>query len=544
MSPEKMKRVLLSSVCKPFGPEYGDGFGVSAEGTHQIMWAQGVFRVRATTTQWGLDFIAANLKAPTVTLHYPSMIEFVREIKKGYDYIGIAFISATLHKMIPMVKAIRKHAPESKIVLGGYGTALGKDRLSLYADCICQEEGVQFMRRLLGEDPKAPIVQPDISQKQTIFSIPMTGETGYVFGGLGCPNGCDFCATSHYFKRKHIKFLKSGDEILQAIIDLRRKHPDMTTFWINDEDFLLNEKRGREFLRAIRDSGLPPLSLSVFGSVKALSQYEPSELVEMGIDWIWIGYEGKRAGYAKQKGKSYEELFTSFRQHGISVLASMIIGFDYQTPEIIYEEFEELMRLQPTMSQFLIYGPSPGTPLQTRLEKEERLDLAVMADNRLHDGFTLGFQHPHIDREKMSRIQRDLYRQEFEKLGPSIFRVVDCMLNGYEQLREHPADRVWQKAEYYRQLCHRAMILLPASYSKAPKASVTWLHDLYDRLETATGPLSAIERVQAAFVPALIRLTEFKKNRDIGQQPSFTRRRYRWSSARPQSKLRPIADHA
>jgi hypothetical protein len=51
MSDHKKKRVLLSSVCKPFGMKYGDGFGVSAEGTHQILWAQEPFRVRATTTQ-------------------------------------------------------------------------------------------------------------------------------------------------------------------------------------------------------------------------------------------------------------------------------------------------------------------------------------------------------------------------------------------------------------------------------------------------------------------------------------------------------------
>lgn len=43
--------VLLSSVCRPFGERYGDGFGVSYEGTHQIMWAQGIFRPRAVTTQ-------------------------------------------------------------------------------------------------------------------------------------------------------------------------------------------------------------------------------------------------------------------------------------------------------------------------------------------------------------------------------------------------------------------------------------------------------------------------------------------------------------
>ena len=42
--------------------------------------------------------------------------------------------------------------------------------------------------------------------------------------------------------------------------------------------------------------------------MKALSQFQASELVEMGIDWVWVGYEGRRAGYAKTEGRPYGEL--------------------------------------------------------------------------------------------------------------------------------------------------------------------------------------------------------------------------------------------
>ncbi len=527
MSRSKKKTVLLSSVCKPFGPEYGDGFGVSAEGTHQIMWAQGVFRVRATTTQWGIDFIAANLQAPTVTLHYPTLRRFIREIRKGYDYIGIAFIDATIHKMIPMVNAIRKYAPDSEVILGGYGTILEPERLALYGDHICRGEGVTFMRRLLGEEEDAPIVQPVITQQQKLFSVPLPSRTGYIFGGLGCPNGCDFCATSHYFKQKHIKFLKTGQDILRAVRDLRRHHPDITDFWINDEDFLLNERRGRQFLEALRASDLPPLSLSAFSSVKALSQYHPEELVEMGIDWLWIGYEGRRAGYAKMKGKSYEKLFGELRSHGISVLASMIIGFDYQTPEIIREEFEELLRLNPTMAQFLIYGPVAGTPLFDRLKSEDRLDPVIQADNRLHDGFTLGFRHPTIDREEMSAIQKELYRAEFKRLGPSVFRVVACMLEGYDNLKNHPTPRIRAKAETYARTAHQALMLIPAALPYAPAETRAGLRELIRRIEDRTGPLTVSEQAREKLLPAMIRYTNFKLKNGIRQQPESTRRVYR-----------------
>ncbi len=530
MRKSSQRKVLLSSVIQPFGTEHGDGFGTSYEGSHQLMWAQGIFRTRGTTTQWGIDFIATNLKTPTTVLHYPTMRQFIAEIEKGYDYVGIAFVSSTLHKMLPMVQAIREHAPASQIVLGGYGTALG-DQLEPYADHICQGEGVAFMRELLGEPLDAPIVQPDITQVQKLLSVPLLNETGYVFAGLGCPNGCDFCATSHYFKRKHIRLLPDGPSILRAIEDLRAKHPGMDTFWINDEDFLLNEERGRGFLEAIRATELPPLAISVFSSVKALSQFKVSELVEMGIDWIWVGFEGRRAGYSKMEGRSYQELFSDLHANGISVLASMIVGFDYHTPEIIAEEFEELIALRPSMSQFLIYGPAHGTPLYERMKREGRLHDDMETDNSLHDGFSLVFDHPHIGRDEMSRIQRRLYREEFRRLGPTPFRVAEDFLEGHVNLRGHANPRISAKAARYGRDARACLRIIQASKRYVSAERGRWLQRLQDRLIQETGPMTIGERIQRRLAPALLLRERLKLRLGVDQQPEFSRKTYRMPTA-------------
>jgi len=537
------RKLLLSSVCQPFGTQHGDGEGVSYEGSHQIMWAQGVFRTRATTTQWGIDFIAANLQIPTTTLHYPNMEQFIAEIRKGYDYVGIAFVVPTFHKLRPMIAALREHAPRSKIILGGYGTTLNEE-IEPLADHICRGEGVAFMRELLGEPLDAPIVQPDITQTQSLFSMPVLGKVGYVFAGLGCPNGCDFCATSHYYKQKHIRFLPDGPSILRAIRDLRERHPGMTDFWINDEDFLLDEARGRGFLEAIRRSDLPPLALSIFGSVKALSQFTASELVEMGVDWVWIGYEGQRAGYAKMKGRPYPELFADLHRHGISVLASMIIGFDYQTPAIIQEEFEALMRLRPTMSQFLIYGPARGTPGYTRMVAEGRLLPEMARNTPRHDGFYSAYRHPTMQPAELDAIHRRLYREEFERLGPSVFRVVDDYLAGYLHLGAHPTPRIRAKAERYRQIAHRSMVLLPASRRHLSAPAAEGVDALLRRLVRETGPMTPRERVMSVLTEGMIRYTAFKLRHGLGQQPTFSRREYRmpepaWMLASMQARPEP-----
>ena len=527
MNNKSNKKVLMSSICQPFGPKHGDGFGTSYEGTHQIMWAQGIFRTRATTTQWGIDFIAHNIQAPATTLHYPTMKRFIAEIKKGYDYIGIAFVATTKHKMVPMVEAIRRYAPNSEIILGGYGTALPDEDIAQYADHICRVEGVGFMRELLGEDVDAPINQPYIKQQTKLFNLNLGGPVGYVFAGLGCPHGCDFCATSHFFKRKHIRFLRDGNAILRAIKALRATDPDMVDFWLNDEDLLLNKKRGMGFLEAIRESDLPPLAISAFSSVKALSQYKASELVEMGVDWVWVGYEGQRAGYAKMEGRSYEELFADLRAHGISVMASMIIGFDYQTPEIIAEEFEDLLKLGPTMSQFLIYGPAHGTPLFKRMQDEGRLNAAAFADSSQLDGFSLTFEHPNIGKEEMEALQKHLYQEEFRRLGPAIFRVADTYLEGAINLADHPAPRVRAKAKAYAEIARRGRMVIPAAMRYVSPEARVFLDGLSARMAAHTRPFDAKERALAALAPALLWYTGFKMRHGIGEQPTFSMKSWR-----------------
>jgi len=208
MPKSKSKKVLLTSVCRPIGPQQGDAPSVGYELLYrQVTRAQGIFSPRTVNVQFGLDYIAENLDTPTVVLQYPSRRELIKELKKGYDYVGITFIMALIHKMKETVTLIRKYAPQSQIVLGGYGTVLKDDVLKPWADHICRGEGVAYFRELLGEPViPMPYKHPLIVSWLKVFGWRVSG-TGKIFGGLGCPNGCDFCCTSHFFKRKHIRLL-------------------------------------------------------------------------------------------------------------------------------------------------------------------------------------------------------------------------------------------------------------------------------------------------------------------------------------------------
>jgi radical SAM superfamily enzyme YgiQ (UPF0313 family) len=459
------KRVLLTSVCKPIGPSVGDAESVGYELLHgQVTRSQHIYSPRVVHVQYALDYIAENLDTPTVVLHYPSKRTFVKEIGKGYNVIGIGFALSTVHHAMVMCELIRTHAPSTKIVLGGYGTVMSDEELLPFCDAICREEGVTFMRRYLGE-PSISIDEfrhPDIRSRLRLFGIPV-GHTGMVFAGLGCPNGCDFCSTSHYFKRKHIRLLPSGDSIHRVLARYQDHYPGIATT-ILDEDFLLNQKRGRAFLERCREER-SEFSAFCFASAKALSQYTYDELLEMGIDGVWIGYEGKESGYSKHDGDDIDEKIRELQDHGITVLASMIVGIPYQSDDIVEREFEGLMSNSPALCQFLIYGPIKGTPFHEKVMEmdlmHEDLKSDRMAYYRKCTGFAAMVKHPFLRRDEIEAIQLDLYNRDFELLGPSVVRVCEVKLNGWLKLKSHPNPHLKKKAEYFRRKASTGLALLP-----------------------------------------------------------------------------------
>ena len=538
-------RLLLSSVCKPIGPRYGDGAAVGYELLHaQVTRAQGIFSPRAVHLQYGLEYIASNLSTPTVTLHYPSEADFVRELQTGgYSHVGIAFNLSTSHRMRMMARLVRRYAPGAVIVLGGYGTVLPDEELLAHGDVICRGEGVEFMRDLLGEAAgQRPYDHPLVVSRLKVLSLPVS-HTGIVFGGLGCPNGCDFCCTSHFYNQQHIRLLPRGEDLFEVVRAYREIQPDME-FTVLDEDFLLNRKRALAFGELIQEAGMH-VDMFAFASVRALSRYSVAELVKLGIGGVWLGFEGSRSGYAKREGRDVAELVADLKRHGILVLASMIIGLDYQTPDIVRAEFEELMSIGPTLSQFLIYGPTPGTPLGIRTEAEDLWLPEYRHDRHLRwrksDGFTSLVRHPHMAPGEIEALQEWCFKEDYRRQGPSILRTVETWHAGWRHLQGTTEPGLRRRAEYLRSQLAFAPALLPIARVLAPSRSARRRLGVLDRALVRTLPRR--ERWTArAMAPITVPAAAWTAGRlwtGIGREPPVTRHDWAGADRPPVAHITP-----
>jgi len=86
-----------------------------------------------------------------------------------------------------MCELTKEISPQSKTVVGGYGTAVaGVENI---ADHVCRGEGAQFMRRLLGEPEDRPLKHPRVYNTGGETMGVQLGTAGLIAAGMGCRRG-------------------------------------------------------------------------------------------------------------------------------------------------------------------------------------------------------------------------------------------------------------------------------------------------------------------------------------------------------------------
>ncbi len=446
-------RVLLSSVFGPYARD--DEFGGRAINPmelyhNQVTRAQGAFSLRMFHRSWGIMMIQENISAPSTVLDFPTRDSFARELQANhYDIVGISSIIVNVGKVREMCRMVRKLSPDSTIVVGGHVTAIPGIEHLIDADHVVRGDGISWMRRYLGEDETAPIRHPHIvsgfGTRVLGVRIPVdpSSTAATIIPSVGCPMGCNFCTTSAFFggKGKVLNFYESGDELFRLMCEMESAL-GAHSFFVMDENFLLQRQRALELLTRMKDAG-KSWSFYVFSSANAIRKYAIEELVELGISWVWMGLESKRSGYAKLAGADTLELTRELRSHGIRLLGSTIVGLEHHTPENIRAEIEHAVSHDTDFHQFMLYTPVPGTPLYQEMAQQGRLLDVDLAD--IHGQFKFNFEHAAISREDSKKFLDWAFLRDFERNGPSLYRICRTTLEGWLRYKDYPDPRVRER---------------------------------------------------------------------------------------------------
>jgi radical SAM superfamily enzyme YgiQ (UPF0313 family) len=444
-------KLLLSSVFGPYGVDdkYGEKENKMELFHNQVTREQGIFSYRFNHSSQGLYFLAENIDMPTTVLDFPTFKRFKKELKKGYDYIGISFIIPNFKKARAMARAVRKLSPQSKIILGGHGVNIPNIESMIDQDFICKGEGVYFLRKLFRESVNKPIKHPleYSSFNRQVMGAPWPSDSGILIPGVGCANKCRFCATSHFFG-SYIPYLKTGRDIFDVCCRYEDER-NITDFGVLDENFLKMKDRALELLE-LMEKNHRRFSFAIFSSAETLKEIGDLDiLVRLGVTFIWIGVESKKEIYAKNKNTDFYTLIAELKKRGISVLASSILFLEQHDKNTIWQDVDFVTSLQPDYLQFSELGPIPGTKLYADYEKQGKIIRNIPYEFQ-HGQGKIWFRHEHFTRDESKGLLRQAFELDYIRNGASLLRNIKTTFEGYLYCRRHPNDLIRERSKTYR----------------------------------------------------------------------------------------------
>lgn len=471
-------KILFTSPCGPYPKLPIDKDPVDYF-YYRNTYRQRMFQLRSFQSWHSLHFLAQNIAIDSVVLENPSMQRLQKELNDGnYQMIAIGFTIPLTAKVMEMVEWIKETHPSIEIILGGYGTAIFKEsyeisnRLKSLVDHICFGDGNHFMNALIREkwgiENQRPIRQDLIPLSNSFFRTKIELFKQIVLvSGLGCVYGCSFCATSSQFNKKYIP-LFSGEQLFDSLYQQFKKHPDIPSAIIYDEDFLHNRKRVLEFSEHFQNSELKDSSflLTIFASVQSIKKFSIEELIACGIGTIFIGVESLNEevltteGLVKRTGE-INDIFNQLHSHGINTLGSLVIGWDSQTEELAKADASQFIELNPTFYQVIPLHVIPGTKLWEDMKRENRISDNYSFDL---DGISeMNFDTKTFSHTETLKLVFTTYSGLVHQGGPWPFRLFENLLKGYINLKDNSNSLLRNRARIYKSMIFPVCILAFAS---------------------------------------------------------------------------------
>ena len=209
-------------------------------------------------------------------------------------------------------------------------------------------------------------------------TVDYPGKLAAVVFLRGCPWRCDFCASTVMLSRHYRK--RPVDSIVRDIRAIQRLRHNAFIEFADDNTFV-DKSWGRELCRA-----LTPLRIKWFTETD-ISVAEDDVLLhamrKAGCRQILVGLESPtsceldglemRRNVKARWAQHYTQALRNIQSHGITVNGCFILGLDTHTPEIFQHVLDFAREVPLFEVQITVLTAFPGTPLYSRLLRENRI---------------------------------------------------------------------------------------------------------------------------------------------------------------------------
>lgn len=297
------------------------------------------------------------------------------------DLIALTAMTAQAHRAYELADAFR-HAGKA-VVMGGFHASNLPDEALLHVDSVVVGEGELVWPQLLNDFQNGKlqriyradglidtaVIPP---ARRAIFKGSGHLFTNTIQTTRGCPFDCEFCSVTAFYGRKYRK--RPVEQVLAELQELRKANSFV--FFV-DDNIVADRRYSLELFAGMQGMGLKWLSHAPIDTAEDLELLRAAG--DSGCVGMFIGFESLNQdslvamGKVTNKAAQYREYAGLFREHGIGILGSFVMGCDGDTPAVFEQtlRFCEDARLEAAI--FPILTPYPGTKVRQRLEAEGRI---------------------------------------------------------------------------------------------------------------------------------------------------------------------------
>jgi radical SAM superfamily enzyme YgiQ (UPF0313 family) len=297
------------------------------------------------------------------------------------DLVAIPIETYTAKRAYQIASEYRRR--RVPVVMGGFHATLMPDEVKEYAESVVIGEAEDIWPTVI-EDARAGRLRPQYSSNaqpdlaavrydRTIFRGRNYLPIGLVETGRGCRFPCEFCAVQTFFKRtaRH----RPIDRIVAEIATLRT---EKRLFFFVDDNFAADLAFARELAEALTPLGIRWVTQMSINA--AHDEAFLAALARSGCCGVLIGFESLEEQVLRNMRKRFNTMRGGFapalanlRRHGIRVYGTFVFGYDGETAGSFDQAADYAIDNNFYLAAFNHLTPFPGTPLFSRLQREDRL---------------------------------------------------------------------------------------------------------------------------------------------------------------------------
>lgn len=296
------------------------------------------------------------------------------------DLVGITVNVDTSYRAYQIAEHYRKK--KVPVILGGIHVSANPEEALQFVDSVCIGEAENVWLDVLSDvnsgQLKPKYYSETIADPNKIpvprWSLVPSGKylyTNILVASRGCPFKCDFCYNSceylhHRYRNRPIS------NVVEEIKQLNTKH-----VMFIDDNLIGDIPWTRAFLEEIKPLGLKwnaAVSANILNHLDLLDQMQ-----ESGCHSLFIGFESineqsiQSVQKFQNKRANYERLIDELHKRGIMVNASLVFGFDHDSPQVFQNTLDWLVKNKVETMTAHILTPYPGTVLYQRFLTEGRI---------------------------------------------------------------------------------------------------------------------------------------------------------------------------